>query len=251
MKMKKPIYVLLAALILSATPAMAADLTVSAAISLTELFKDIKTVFEKENPGTTVTYNFGASGTLLQQIKNGAPVDVLASADEETMDKAGKEGVIAKRTRKDFASNALELIVPAGWEVKVASVKDLASPAVKRISVGNPEFVPAGHYTKKALSAYGLWDKLSPKFIYADNVRQVLDYVARGEVDAGFVYITDAAMAGDKVKVAGEVAKAGPISYPIAVVKNSKDKEEAVKFVEYVTGEKGREILSKHGFKVK
>jgi len=249
--MKKTLYVLLAALVLSATPAMAADLTVSAAISLTESFKDIKTAFEKENPGTTVTYNFGASGTLLQQIKNGAPVDVFASADEETMDKAKKEGLIAKGTRKDFASNALVLIVPAGQENKITSVKDLASPDVKRVAAGKPEFVPAGHYTKKALSAYGLWDRLSPKFIYADNVRQVLDYVARGEVDAGFVYITDAAMAKDKVNVAGEVARAGRMSFPIAVVKNSKDKQEAVKFVEYVTGEKGREILSEHGFKAK
>jgi molybdate transport system substrate-binding protein len=248
--MKKSIYILLAALILSATSAMAADLTVSAAISLTESFKDMKTAFEKEYPGTTVTLNFGASGTLLQQIKNGAPVDVFAAADEQTMNKAEKEGLIAKG-KKDFASNALVLIVPAGREMKIASVKDLASPDVKRIAVGNPEFVPAGHYTKKALSAYGLWDKLSPKFIYADNVRQVLDYAARGEVDAGFVYITDAAMVKDKVKVAGEVAKAGRMSYPIAVVKNSKDKQAAGKFVEYVTGEKGREILSKHGFKVK
>jgi molybdate transport system substrate-binding protein len=143
------------------------------------------------------------------------------------------------------------ITVPAGRETKVASVKDLTSPGVKRIAVGNPEFVPAGHYAKKALSAYGLWDKLSPKFIYADNVRQVLDYVARGEVDAGFVYITDAAMAKDKVKVAGEVGKTGRMSYPIAVVKDSKDKQTARKFVEYVAGEKGREILSKQGFKVK
>jgi molybdate transport system substrate-binding protein len=251
MKMKKSLFILLAALILSAAPAMAADLTVSAAISLTESFKDIKTAFEKENPGTTVTLNLGASGTLLQQIKNGAPVDVFASADEETMDKAEKQGLIAKGTRKDFASNTLVLIVPASSEMKIASIKDLASLGVKRIAVGNPEFVPAGHYTKRALSAYGLWDKLSSKFIYAENVRQVLDYVKRGEVDAGFIYITDAATAGDKVKVAGEVSKAGPISYPIAVVKNSKDKQAAVKFAEYVTGEKGREILSKHGFKAK
>ncbi|MGC2424639.1 MAG: molybdate ABC transporter substrate-binding protein [Nitrospirota bacterium] len=249
--MKKSLYVLLAALILSATPAMAADLTVSAAISLTESFKDIKTAFEKENPGTNVTFNFGASGTLLQQIKNGAPVDVFASADEQTMDKADKGDVIAKGTRKDFASNALVLIVPAGRETKVSSVKDLGSPGVQRIAVGNPEFVPVGHYTKKALLSYGLWDMLSSKFIYAENVRQVLDYVARGEVDAGFVYITDAATAKDKVKVSGEVGKTGRMSDPIAVVNNSKDKKDAVRFVDYVTGEKGREILSKHGFKVK
>ena len=125
--MKKSLYVLLAALVLSATPAMAADLTVSAAISLTESFKDIKAAFEKQYPGTTVNISLGASGTLRQQIRNGAPVDVFASADEQTMDKAEKEGLIANRTRKDFASNALVLIVPASRGMKIASVKDLAS----------------------------------------------------------------------------------------------------------------------------
>src|SRR5512143_2876166 len=150
------------------------ELVVSAAASLTNAFGDIGKGFEADNPGVKVVFNFGSSSTLLQQIVKGAPVDVFASADMETMDKALKKGVVDAWSVVIFAGNTLVLAAPAGSSV--TGMKDLMGGSVKRIAVGKPETVPAGRYAKEALVKAGCWDSLEPKFIYAESVRQVLDY---------------------------------------------------------------------------
>jgi molybdate transport system substrate-binding protein len=237
-------------LVLSLTvPATAANLTVSAAASLTDAFNEVKAAFEKANPGVTVTMNFAASGALLSQMEKGAPVDVFASADQKTMDQAVEKKLIDTATRVNFAQNSLVLTVPAGNPAKVADLPSLKGAAVKRIAIGNPDSVPVGRYTKAALTKSGDWDPLAPKFVMAESVRQVLDYLSRGEVDAGFVYGTDAKQGGDKVKVTAEIPLETPVSYPVAVLSGSADKKDAASFVKFVTGQQGQEILAKFGFK--
>lgn len=223
------------------------EIIVSAAASLTNAFTDLGKKFEAENPGVKVVFNFAASGVLLQQMESGAPVDVFASADQKTMDQAAQKGLIAPETRKDFAANTLVLIVPADGKVK--SLADLKGPGVAKIALGTPETVPVGRYTKESLTAAGMWDILSSKFIYAENVRQVLDYVSRGEVDAGFVYATDAAIAKGKVKTVVEVVGHKPVTYPIALVKTGANKGLAAKFTAFITGKTGQKVLSGYGFK--
>ena len=137
--------------------------------------------------------NFGASDVLMQQIVKGAPADVFASADQKAMDKAVDEKVIATDSRRDFAANSLVLIVPKDSTFAPASVKDLTAASVKRVAYGDPASVPVGRYTEGALKEAGVWDAVSAKGVLAANVRQSLDYVARGEADAGFVFGTDAA----------------------------------------------------------
>ncbi|MGA2192097.1 MAG: molybdate ABC transporter substrate-binding protein [Nitrospirota bacterium] len=222
------------------------DIVVSAAASLTDAFTQIGKDFESENPGVKVSFNFAASGALLQQIAQGAPVDVFASADKETIEKARQKGLVVDSSVVDFAGNKLVLVTPIGSGVK--SLKELGGESVKRIAVGKPETVPAGRYTKEALEKNGLLGALEPKFIYAESVRQVLDYVARGEVDAGFAYATDAAVAADKVQVASEVSGHKPVVYPIAVVSSSKEPAAAGRFIKYVLGGKGQAVLAKYGF---
>ena len=235
------------ALILISTPAQSADLVVSAAASLTNAFEEIKALFEKANPGTTLVFNFAASGALLKQMEQGAPVDVFASADQETMDKAA--ALIDAPTRVDFAGNALVLVVPAEGGQAVSDPKELQGDGFKLIAIGNPESVPVGRYAKGALTAAGLYDALTPKFVLAENVRQALDYVARGEVQAGFVYATDAAVRTDKVKVALEVAGHKPISYPIALLQASGSKDKGQAFIDFVKSAEGQAVLAKYGFK--
>lgn len=235
------------ALVLISAPVLAGDLLVSAAASLTNAFQDMKGPFEKAHPGTTIVFNFAASGPLLQQMQQGAPVDVFASADQETMNKAEK--LVDPATRVDFAGNALVLVVPAEGALPLAGPGDLQGEQVKLVAIGNPESVPVGRYTKGALTAAGLYDALTPKFVLAESVRQALDYVVRGEVQAGFVYATDAALRADKVKVAAEVAGHKPISYPIALVQTSKSKDMGQAFIDYVTGAEGQAILARYGFK--
>jgi molybdate transport system substrate-binding protein len=224
------------------------ELTVSAAASLTNAFPEIGKHFESANPGTKVHFNFAASGPLLQQIEQGAPVDVFASADQKTMDQAKEKNLILDGSRKDFVSNKLVLIAPTTSKLPITGLQDLSSKDVSKIALGNPETVPAGRYTREVLTNEGLWESLSAKFIPGDSVRQVLDYVSRGEVDAGFVFATDAAVAKDKVRIIATMEKHKPILYPIAVVVATSKKELSQRFIDMVLSREGQEILSKYGF---
>ncbi len=228
--------------------AHAADLTVSAAASLTNAFRDLGPLFEAAHPGTKVQFNFAASGPLLQQIAKGAPADVFASADQETMDQAQGANLILPTSRHDFVTNSLVVIVPAGASRVPKAVADLAQPEFARIAIGLPASVPVGRYTKAVLEAAGLWPKIEPKMIGADSVRQALDYVARGEVDAGFVYSTDAAIMPDKVKVALTVPTTRPIVYPVAVVAASANVPLATQFVAFLATPPAQAVLAKYGF---
>jgi|SRR5208337_274212 len=225
------------------------ELIVSAAASLTNAFQDVGKKFEAENPGVKVIFNFAASGPLLQQIEAGAPVDVFASADQKTMDQAKEKHLILDESRRNFAGNELVLIVPEGSRVPIKSARDLSGKEVTKVALGKPETVPVGRYTQEALTNYGLWEKLTPKLIYGDSVRQVLEYIARAEVDAGFVFATDAAIVKDKVKIVSVMEKHKSIVYPIAVVSSTQKKELAQKFSDFVLAEDGQKILSEYGFR--
>jgi molybdate transport system substrate-binding protein len=232
----------------SGASATAADLVVSAAASLTNAFAEIGREFENAHPGTKVLFNLGGSGQLLQQIAKGAPVDVFCSADQETMDKAEAENLLEAGTRANFARNALVVVVPAQSTLGVASLKDLTKSEIRHIAVGNPESVPVGRYSKSALTASGLWNVLEPKIVNTQNVRQSLDYAARGEVEAAFVYRTDAAVLPDKVRIVLDVPTANPILYPLAVLKERNAKSAAKEFVAFVRSETAQKILQKYGF---
>ena len=227
------------------------DITVSAAISLKNAFEEIGRVCESQNKDGKVSFNFGASGDLMTQIKGGAPVDVFASAALKDMDELEKEGFVLKDSRTNFASNTLVLIVPASPKIALASFDDLKKAEIKKIAVGNPKTVPVGRYSDETFHYYKISDMIKDKLVFAENVRQVLDYVARGEVDAGVVYSTDAMAKQQEVRIVmtapGE--SHNPIVYPIAAVKNTKHEKAAKAFISLVTSEEGRKILSRYGFK--
>ena len=237
-----------ASLAFACAAACAADLTVSAAASLTNAFKEIGAAYETANPGTKVQFNFGASGALLQQIAKGAPVDVFASADEETMNQAEQQGLVKSGTRLDFVSNSLVVIVPQDTPAVPKTLADLNAPAFKRVAIGLPASVPVGRYTKAVLEKVQLWPAIEAKMIGAQTVRQALDYVARGEVEAGFVYGTDAALMADKVKVAFTVPTETPVLYPIAPLAESRNAAAARAFVAYVASPPAQAVLAKYGF---
>ncbi len=229
--------------------ARADEIVVSAAASLTNAFKAVGDAYQQQHPGTRLLFNFGASDVLMQQIVMGAPADVFASADQKAMDKAAEQKVISPSTRKDFAANSLVLIVPTDSKLAPSSLNELSSPNVKRVAYGDPASVPVGRYTEGALKAAGVWDAVSAKGVLASSVRQSLDYVSRGEVDAGFVFGTDAAVMPDKVKVALTVPTTTPISYPIAQVEGSKHAADAQSFIAFVLSPAGQALLAKYGFR--
>ena len=236
------------ALAAAGASASATDITVSAAASLTNAFKEIGAAYEREHAGDKVQFNFAASDPLVQQIAKGAPVDVFASADQDAMDKADSLKLLAAGSRKNFASNSLVLITPLAATLPIKGIADLQQAAVTRVTMGNPASVPVGRYTRHALEQARLWAAVEPKAIFGTSVRQSLDYVARGEVDAGFVYATDAAVMKDKVKVIATVPTETPVSYPIAVIAAGPQAAAGRQFADYVLSSTGQAILAKYGF---
>ena len=247
--LKQALFIASALSVVISTQVRADELVVSAAASLTNAFSAVGEVFEQQHPGTKVLLNFGASDVLMQQIVRGAPADVFASADQKAMDKAAEAKVIEPATRRDFAANSLVLIVPSGSGFAPSTLNDLTSAQVRRVAFGDPASVPVGRYTQGALQAAGVWDAVSAKAVLASNVRQSLDYVARGEVDAGFVFGTDAAIMPDRVKVALTVPTQTPITFPIAQVEGSRHAANAQAFVNFVLSPDGQAVLAKYGFK--
>lgn len=226
---------------------LADDITVSAAASLTNAFRDIAELFEQTHPGHRVQLNFAGSGILLQQIARGAPVDIFASADQFSMDQAAEQLLLTVDSRRDFARNSLVLITPAAGK-PIRQLDDLLGPEFGRIAISNPESVPVGRYSRDALTEAQLWEPLQNSIIRTQNVRQSLDYVARNEVDAGFVYATDAALMADKVRVQREVPTPDPIRYPVAITAKGAKKPASTLFLDFLFTEPSQAVLSRHGF---
>ena len=247
--MRRSLRLLLAAMFCgTALDAGAQAITVSAAASLQNAMREIGTAYRLAQPAAKVSFNFAASGPLLAQIAQGAPVDVFASADTETMDKAQAQHLIASATRADFAANELVLVSPLARPAPVKSLAELTRPEVQRIAVGSPASVPAGRYAQAALERAALWAPLTPKLVFAENVRQALNYVSRAEVDAGFVYRTDALVDQDKVRIDFAVPTAGVVRYPIARVAASRNAAAADGFIAFVRGAAGQAVLARFGF---
>lgn len=246
--------ILVAAILIVACPRPpanhpAGEIIVSAAASLRDAFREIGAVYESRT-GTRVNFNFGASGTLQRQIESGAPVDVFASAGRPQMEALAAKGLILVETQRDFAGNALILIAPAGQSPDINSFAELGQARVNKLAIGNPRTVPAGQYAEQSLRRLNLWPSLESRLILAEDVRQVLEYVERGEVDAGIVYASDAKSAGNAVRVLARAPSEShdPILYPLSVVRASSHPAAARAFTDVILAEEGQRILEKFGF---
>jgi molybdate transport system substrate-binding protein len=249
--MKQILQVITAAcLLVTAMASQAADVTVFAAASLTDSLREIGADYARET-GQQVVFNFEASSILARQIIEGAPADIFFSADETQIDRLADKGLIDPATRQDRLGNTLVVVVPADSSLQIQSAADLAGEGVKQIALGDPKAVPAGVYAKAWLTKLKLWDAVKPKVVPAENVRAALAAVASGNVDAGVVYKTDAAIS-KSVKVAYEVPHAdGPdIRYPMAMVKASAEPAAAKKFLDYLDSDEAAAIFKRYGFSI-
>lgn len=224
---------------------------VFAAASLTDALKEIAVSWEAAG-GEKIAFNVASSSTLAMQIREGAPADLFLSADEIQMDGLQKAGLIAPGTRRSVLSNTLVIVVPADSTLQIASEKDLAGANVRGLALAEPSSVPAGVYSKKFLESAGVWDAVAPKVIPTENVRATLAAVESGNVDAGIVYRTDAAIS-KQVRIAFEIpAAAGPaISYPFALVKGAPRETQARRFLAYIGSPAARAVFVRYGFLVK
>jgi molybdate transport system substrate-binding protein len=223
-------------------------LTVLAPSSLTEVLPRVAAAWERAS-GQRATLTFDASSRLARQLESGVVADVFLSADEQWMDWAAQRALVLPETRRDLLGNTLVTIVPAGFSFVPTSVEQLASPEIVHLALAG-EHVPAGRYARAALSALGGWDAVSARVVNGDTVRTALEWVARGESQAGIVYATDAQVEpGVQVAFPFPADSHPPIVYPGAVTTSSRDRESAVSFLEFCRGG-GRPLFEEAGFVV-
>lgn len=226
------------------------ELTVSAAASLADALEEIKGLYQQEAENVKITYNFASSGTLQQQIEQGAPVDIFFSAATRQMDALEEKGLLLEGTYEKLLENKIVLAVPenASRDLKFEALGDAE---VERIAIGDPGSVPAGQYAQEVLTNIKLWEAVEAKAVFARDVREVLTWVEQGEVDAGIVYRTDAQISS-KVRIASSAPEGShkAILYPVAVIKDSKEVEAAKAFVAFFKTPEVQKIFEKYGFAI-
>ena len=229
-------------------PARSEEVIVSAAASLKDALAELAPLCLKQT-GVTLTPNLAASGVLATQIKSGAPADIFISADDDTMDGLEKMGLLLPNTRVKLLGNALVFVAPVDSKLKITGPDDLKQDAVKRIGLGDPKTVPAGHYASDYLTKLKILPGLQSKLVPLDNVRTVLSSVAAGNVEVGAVYRTDALV---EKKVREVFAAIGPdapvINYPIAIVKATKAPAAAAKVRDFLLSDAARAVFARYGF---
>ncbi|MCR5290153.1 MAG: molybdate ABC transporter substrate-binding protein [Treponema sp.] len=227
------------------------ELVIAAAASLTDSMNDVISIYEKEHPNVHIVPTYGSSGTLRKQIEQGAPAELFISANQSHMDTLRKQDLVDESSVKDMFENKVVLITPSDSTKKIKAYTDCGTDSIERIALGIPESVPAGDYAKQVFTALGIWDTVAAKTVYAKDVRQVLTYVEMGEVDAGVVYATDAAISKKVTIICEAPANTHkPILYPAAILAQAKHKKEAKAFFDYLSSKQAAKIFASYGFKV-
>ncbi|QDX95555.1 molybdate ABC transporter substrate-binding protein [Brevibacillus laterosporus] len=225
------------------------EIFVSAAASMTDVLQDVKKEYETKHPDVTLTYNFGGSGKLAQQIEQGAPSDLFISASSKDMNSLKEKSLIAEDSLTKLVTNEMVLIAPKESTISVDSFEKITPALVKQFAIGEPSSVPVGRYTEEALTKLGLWEKMKPTMVYAKDVRQVLTYVESGNAELGVVYKSDA-LTSDKIKILATANQEwhSPIVYPAALVKVTKHQKEAQEFLTFLTTDFSKSAFEKYGF---
>ena len=225
------------------------EINVSAAVSLKDALEEIKKNYEAKNSNIKLIYNLGASGSLQQQIEQGAPADIFMSAAPKQMNDLEAKNLINKATRKNLVENKLVIIVPTASNINITKYEDLTKEEVQKVSLGETATVPAGQYAQEVLKKLGIWDMIKDKAVLAKDVRTVLTYVETGNVEAGIVYKTDA-ISSNKVKIVATAPEGShqPIVYPVAVLSGTKQQQAAEAFLSYLSTPECKTIFEKYGF---
>lgn len=232
----------------NAVVAQSSTILVSAAASLKDALEEVKPLYKQTKPNVNVTYNFGASGALQQQLENGAPADIFISAAKKQMDALQSKNLILTNTRSNLLTNKLVLIVPKNSS-GITSFRQLTDSKVKKIAVGEPRSVPVGQYAEEVFKNLGISQQIKSKLVLGNNVRQVLSFVESGNADAGIVYATDAKISSKVKQVATAPANShSPIIYPVAVLKSSKNAAAARDYVQFLSSNRAGSVFQKYGF---
>jgi len=225
------------------------ELTISAAASMQNVLAEIKELYYQKYPEIKVTFNFASSGSLQYQIEQGAPIDIFISAAPQQMNILESKKLLLAQTRQDLVQNQMVLIVPEDNH-SITKFADLAKKSTGLVALGETSSVPAGQYAQEILLSLNIQEKIESKSIYGKNVRQVLNYVATENVDAGIVYSTDARIE-QKVKIIATASQKNhsTIVYPAAVIKDSNYPEVAQKMLQFLFTPEAQAIFNRYGFR--
>lgn len=222
-----------------------AEILVSAASDLTGAFKEIGATYEKES-GNKVTFNFGSTGILAQQIEGGAPIDLFAAANKRYVDDLERKGLTVPETKRVYAIGRIVLATPKG-SVKLNSLQDLMRPEIKKIAIANPNHAPYGMAAKEAMEKTGIWEKVKDRVVYGENIRQAMQYLETGSVDAAILALS--------VSIGSDVSYTlipqelySPTEQTLTVVKGAKNDKKAREFADFITGPTGRAVMERYGF---
>lgn len=221
-------------------------LTVSAAADLNYVFKEIGALWEQET-GNQVTFNFGSTGQLAQQIERGAPIDLFAAANKSYIEDLDKLGLIVSNTKALYGRGRITLWTKQDSQLNPKEIKDLTKPEYKRVAIANPDHAPYGIAAKEALQSVGIWDKVKPKLVLGENIRQTQQYVETGNVDVGIIALSLSVNKPGKWELIPENLHK-PIDQMLAVVKKSPYPQQAQQFARFINGPKGRPLMKKYGF---
>lgn len=225
------------------------ELTISAAASLKEAMADIQNEYNASHPNVTLTFNFGASGSLQKQIEQGAPCDLFISAGQSQMKALNDKDLLAPDTNKNLVKNQLVLIGPK--DTNLTSINDITTDKVQHIAVGEPSSVPAGKYADEVFTNMNIKDAVSGKLTFAKDVKEVLAWTISGNAEAGFVYKSDA-LSSDDAKIIETIPedKHSPITYPVALIKDSKNIDAAKEFEDFLFSDTCKPIFEKYGYEM-
>lgn len=224
-------------------------LLIAAAASLQDVLEQVDPIFESAHSGITVNYNFAASGSLQQQIEQGAPVDLFISAAARQMDALQEKNLILTNTRRNLLTNRLVLVVPHNSTLGLTGFRQLTNSNVRRISMGETRSVPAGQYAEEVFKNLGILERLQPKFVYGNSIRNVLGTVESSNADAGVVYATDAKISNQVTQVATAPENLhSPIVYPMAVIAASRNQQAVHAYAEFLASPSAQNILKQYGF---
>jgi molybdate transport system substrate-binding protein len=231
------------------TQALAVELNISAAASLTDVLTVINEMYTQIHKNVTIVPNYASSGILQKQIEQGAPADVFISAAAKQMQALQDGGLILDETRQDLLNNKIVLVVPKNSALEITGFMDLLNDNVKQIAIGDPEFVPSGIYGKQAFEVFGIYEQIQSKLILGIDTPHVLGYLESNSVDAGIVYSTDAAIT-DNIKVVADAPAEvnNKIVYPVAVIKASRNVEAAKAYIAFLFSNEARAIFEQYGF---
>ncbi|ROR28461.1 molybdate transport system substrate-binding protein [Mobilisporobacter senegalensis] len=223
------------------------DILIAAAVSLQKIMDEIQIKYHENHPQINMTFTYGSSGSLEQQIEQGAPVDVFISAAQKQMDMLKDKNLIIDNTLINVLENKVILIVPKSSDLEITGFEDILKAS--KIALGDPDTVPAGQYAKEIFTYLNILDAVKEKTTYGKDVAEVFTWVSTGNADAGVVYETDA-LSNDDVKIVAKAPEGShsKIIYPAAVIKNTKEEKAAKQFLEYLQSKEAREIFEKHGF---